>query len=44
MIFNFLNYGILIIFMKLFFKKFFEFLRNVRFADSIIYFYYKTVK
>ena len=41
MIFNFLNYGILMIFIKLFLK---IFLRNVRLVDNITNFYHKVVQ
>ena len=42
--FNFLNYGILMIFIKLFFKKYLNFLRYVRLVDNITNFYYKIVE
>ena len=32
------------IFIKLFFKNLFEFLRNVRFVDNITNFYYKIIE
>ena len=44
MIFNFLNCGILMIFIKLFLKKFLDILRNARLVDNITKFCYKVVK
>ena len=44
MIFNFLNYGILMIFIKHFSVKFLNFLRYVRFVDNTTNFDYKIVE
>ena len=44
MILNFLNFGILMIFIKLFLKNFLNFLRNVRLVDNITNSYYKIVE